>query len=231
MPVTAVPIQRSLLRGGDVEAAVWASGNKYGVPDLDITMQADRLIAPVKLWGSVKRTEPNPGSWLFYTADYRFSALWSDPKPVVNSGALVAAEPNFSCYSDTPYAVALWRIYQKRWLARFWQSQGIYVLVDLNVHQRFAKLNLLGVPSGWRGFVTRGYLGNIEQTEREYQIACNQALPNSPFFVVYGGSQRLRRVCEDRNWHWIPERADCVKAMRNVPVGVRANRREVAAGG
>lgn len=185
-------------------------------------MQADRIYPPVQIWGSVRRTHANQGTWAFYTHDYRFNALWGDPRPVVLSGARVVVEPNFSCYSDTPLVVALWRIYQKRWLARFWQSQGMRIIVDLNVAPQFAEVNLLGVPKGWRIFSTRGYLLQVDQIEREYEIACNLAWPSLPLFYVYGGSQRLRAICETNGWHWLPERADLVKAQRGVPVGVFA---------
>lgn len=136
------------------------------------------------------------------------TALWSDPRPVVNSQCAAAVEPNFSCYEDMPLAVGHWRIYQKRWLARWWQTQGIRVLVDLNVAPRFAGANLLGVPRGWRAYCTRGYLRRLVQTEREYETACNHAGASDILFCVYGGSRKLRKVCALYGWHWVPECMD-----------------------
>src|SRR3990172_695710 len=110
---------------------IWPSTNEYGIPDLDIDQQAREIITPFTIWGSVPRGTAMPGTWGFYTEDYRFTALWSDPRPVVRSGCKVAIEPNFSCFEDMPLAVGLWRIYQKRWLARYWQIKGIRIVADL----------------------------------------------------------------------------------------------------
>lgn len=211
----ALPARRHL-SAGEVPSVVWPTDNELGIPLLDPAMQADSVPAPILTWGSVKRTTPNVGgSWLFYTEDYRYTSLWSDPKPIVNSGCAVAAEPNFSCYEDMPSAVAHWRIYQKRWLARWWQTQGIRILVDLNVAPRYAQVNLFGVPSGWKAYATRGYVSRLPQMEAEYEMACNQAQTSQILFVIYGGSRKLRKYCEMRNWHWIPESMDLRKQAKH----------------
>jgi|SRR5262245_22774081 len=192
-------------------SVVWPSDNEYGIPALDPAMQAAEIAAPVLTWGNVPRTTPNAGTWVFYTQDYRYTALWTNPKPVAASGCRVAVEPNFSCYEDMPLAVGLWRIYQKRWLARLWQQQGIRTLVDLNVAPKFADLNLLGVPPGWRAYCTRGYLSRLDQTEREFERACERAGTADLLFVVYGGSKKLRDLCWFRGWQWIGECMDVRK--------------------
>ena len=65
-----------------VPDAVWPTDNDWGVPLLDINLQAKAVDLPFKGWGSIKRKARMQGTWHFYTEDYRFEALWRDPSPV-----------------------------------------------------------------------------------------------------------------------------------------------------
>jgi hypothetical protein len=145
------------------------------------------------------------GTWLFYTEDARYEALWTDPTPVLNTQAMAAVEPNFSAYSNMPPAVALWQIYRKRWIARWWQSFGLRIWVDLNVAVNHAGLNRLGVPHGWRAFATRGYTARLDATHAEYETACEIAGDATPLFLVYGGGKAVREECQRMGWLWVDE--------------------------
>lgn len=197
----------------DVPDEVFASDNDFGIPLLDIAMQADAIASPVQAWGSgaAARSRQNSGMWHFYTEDYRFDALWADPSPVVNSGCAAVVEANFSAYSNMPRAVALWAIYRKRWLARWWQMQGVRVFVDLNVAENHYEDNLLGVPSGWTAYATRGYESRWELTEREFALACGRAGTEQIQFLVYGGGKVVRDRCKGRGWMHIAEQRDVAK--------------------
>jgi hypothetical protein len=105
-------------------------------------------------------------------------------------------EPNYSIYKDFPPAVAIYRTYQKRWLARYWQSQGVRVFVDLNVNPDYYDINFLGVPDGWRAFATRGYGDRLHYTELELQKAKEKAAGESVLFLVYGGGKKVKAGCE-----------------------------------
>jgi len=188
-----------------VPDAVWPTDNGWGVPLLDKNLQATSLDAPFLGWGSVARTQRMQGTWHFYTGDYRFEALWSDPAPVVNTRCTSVVEPNFSCYNEMPMAVGLWQVYRKRWLARWWQSYGIRVFVDLNVAPKFYDLNWLGVPEGWMAYGTRGYTDRLDWTETEYTMACEHAGTDSVLFVVYGGGQAVEEACKEHGWLWMIE--------------------------
>lgn len=194
---------------GYVPDTVWPTNNDYGIPLLDLNMQAVALDEPVLIWGSVSRTTAHRGTWLFYTNDYRYEALWRDPGAPVRTQCLTCAEPNFSAYTNMPFAVALWSIYRKRWIARFWQSQGIRIVADLNVGENWATLNTSGIPAGWKAFSTRGYVSRLDATHREYAIAQRIAGDGvTPLFVVYGGNAAVRDECKRMGWQWIPERMD-----------------------
>lgn len=200
-----------------IEPTVWESDNEYGIPDLDIDQQADEVAHPFTIWGSVARGTPMPGTWGFYTEDYRFTSLWSDPRPVIRSGCKSIIEPNFSCYQDMPLAVGIWAIYKKRWLSRWFQSQGVGIIADLCVAPKFLALNMLGIPQGWSVYATRGYVKYISDLEQAYKAACDRSLPNVPVFYVYGGSKKIRDLCwfyRNIGWHHIIERADLIKEQR-----------------
>ncbi len=197
----------------DVPDAVFASDNDLGIPLLDAALQAVAVVAPVQPWGmgAGARSRKNPGTWHFFTDDYRFDALWRDPSPVVNSGCAAVVEPNYSAYLEMPRIVALWSIYRKRWLARFWQSKGIRVFVDLNVAEPHYSDNLLGVPKGWRAWATRGYVERLHLTEVEHDLACQHAGTSDILFFVYGGGRAVKDLCSRRGWLHIIEQRDAAK--------------------
>ena len=96
--------------------AVFPSNNEYEIPVLDLNMQAEYIESPVKIWGNQTRRQKFAGTWAFYCKDYKFTALWKHPEALLNTGASVAVEPNFSTSQDMPHAVALYGIFRKRWL-------------------------------------------------------------------------------------------------------------------
>ena len=108
----------------EVPDCVWPSDNEMEVPMLRPDLQANAVDLPVTQWGTIRRRSDMHGTWSFYVDDYRFTALWRDPTPVINSGCLNVVEPNFSCSDQTPFPVVLNNIYRKRWLSRFWQEFG-----------------------------------------------------------------------------------------------------------
>lgn len=178
---------------------IFASDNEWDIPTLDIKRQARGLSELVEKWGDRARTTRHEGIYHFYTDDYKFQALWDDPRPVIASGCQAVFEPNFSTHADMPMAVGLARIYQKRWLSRYWQEVGIKIFVDLCVDPKFYELNLLGVPSGWQAFCTRGYSHEVHLLDEEYQQA-KAIAGQEPLFVVYGGGRKVVELCRQRGW-------------------------------
>jgi len=209
----AEPNAAEPLTAHDVPDAVWATDNEWGVPVLDLKMQADAIDQPVLCWGGAgsRKIKRHGGTYHFYTEDYRFEALWRDPSPVVNSGCLTVIEPNFSAYDNMPRYEALHQIGRKRWLARWWQMQGLRVVVDLNVGAEHWELNLLGVPDGWRSFATRGYSDRLDQLDSEYRQAERKAGGATPLFIVYGGGKGVEKHCMEHGYLWIREQRDEAK--------------------
>lgn len=168
---------------------IYPSSNELEIPDIVLEHQ-DSVDVPLVAWGSRSRRGEFRGTWHFYVDDYRFSQIWERPERLCATGALGAVEPNFSVYEQTPFPVALWATYRKRWLARFWQSRGLSVWVDLNVSEAHSEINLIGVPRGWKWFATRGYDERIEDLRREHALAVMHA-EATPILLVYGGGKTV----------------------------------------
>jgi len=192
----------------DVPDALFPSDNVWGVPTLLPDLQSTNVDLPVSLWGAMGRKKRMRGTWLFYCDDYRFTALWADPSGVVNTQCANAVEPNFTIGPQTPRALALWQIYRKRWIARWWQDYGIRVFVDMNVDtQTFADIMLLGVPKGWKAYATRGYSKRMEFTLAEYELAKAHA-GCEPLFLLYGGGAVCQELARERGWVYVSEHMD-----------------------
>lgn len=186
---------------GFIPDTLFATDNDWEIPVLDDSMQAQEVCIPFAKWGEQSRVFDYKGNGTvhFYTDDYKFSALYEDPSKLANAHPRNIVEPNFSLYLDMAPAFGLQAIYKKRVIARMMQDRGIRVFVDLNVAQKFIKLNLIGVPKGWRSFATRGYSERVGGLELEYRLAEASAsfAGRKPLFVVYGGGNKCRDFCKE----------------------------------
>lgn len=197
----------------DVPDALYPSDNPFGIPLLDINLQADCAELPVEIWASRAqgRKRFNTGTWLFYTSDEKFSHLKKDPTPLLNSLCTTAGELNWSMGEDMPRALVLALAYWKRWVARFWQSKGVRIIVDLNVAPCHQKINLLGVPKGWKAFSTRGYVHYLDRLNDQFAIAKEISGVDNPLFCVYGGGVRVEELAIEHGWIHIKEQRDEVE--------------------
>lgn len=210
-----LPDVEPVVKPGFVPATYWPSTNEWGVPDLLPELQGERTLpGQVVKWGSVARTSLLEGGLFhFYTEDYKMHALLDDPTPVVNTRCKAVIEPNISTRPDMPRAEVLyWAIYKKRWLARYWQSQGIRIYVDMNVEREYFDLALLGVPKTWSAFANRSYVNDLSHLSDAYNLIVRYVDNcDTLIYVVYGGGVDTARLCKERHWIWIPEEADVVR--------------------
>ncbi len=185
---------------------IFPSDNEWGVPTLDSNLQVETRPTHFIKWGTVSRKHKWQGCIHFYTEDAKFTALYQGNRAsqVVESGCDAIVETNYSQNPHMPRAIVLHGIFRKRWLARFWQTQGIRVLVDLNVEHEFFDLALLGVPKGWRSYANRVHRGSYEHLDTAYKLACQHA-DSVPLYIVYGGGKVIQQQCERNGWHWYPE--------------------------
>jgi hypothetical protein len=198
-----------------VPDCLFPTDNAYGVPLLRNDLQGLFVDLPVCGWGCVSRKSRMKGTWHFYVDDSKFSALWKHPEGVLKTKAYNCAEANYTTDEQMPFAVGLYRIYQKRWMARFWQEHGMNIFVDLNVAPKFYKANILGVPSGWSSFATSACDSKIDMLMEHAEIA-KQVASGAPLrFLVYGGGPKVRELCGEQNWVNIPDARNTAREVQN----------------
>jgi hypothetical protein len=185
------------------------------IPLLDITKQAQFVDLPVRGWGQVSRRTRFRGTWHFYVADSKFTALWKRPDTVLNTKAINAVEPNFSTDVQMQYPTVLYRTYQKRWLARYWQYHDLGIWVDLNVAptDKYNQLNLEGVPRGWKSYATRARDDNLELLE--YQASLAEAHSGGGYqMMVYSGGPAVAHMCEIKGWVHVRDAGNKVREAK-----------------
>lgn len=179
--------------------------NEWGVPTLNLMYQLRRPPVMIERWGRVSRHNTRmPGLWHFYTEDYRFSTVWKNPDMVVKTGCMAAIEPNYSTGTNFAKAEVLYNIWQKRWLAAYWQTHGIEIVVDLNVEDKFRDIALIGVPKGWRAYSIRlheaeGY--GLESVLAWEALAKEHAGTDDILFMVFATkSKGVEELCRSHGW-------------------------------
>lgn len=171
---------------------IFPYNNPSEIPLLDINMQAQAVVAPVMVWGEIARKRLMPGTYNFYTHDYRFEAVWKNPQQVVDSGCRAVVEPNFSIGNSMSLPVGIYNIYRKRFLAKFWQVNGIRVFVDLFVGDKFKELNFLGVPKGWAAYAMRVKKDNLDYILEYHAMAEEWAGKKDILFLAIGAGRELK---------------------------------------
>ena len=184
---------------------IYPTNNIYGVPVLLKDNMPVHLELPMEPWGVESRHKVMRSTYHFYVDDYRFEALFKDPITLLMSGCKMIVEPNVSIHDNTPPAYALWQIYRKRYLSRYLQECGMQIWVDLNVPQRFAEWNLLGVPQGYNAFSTRGVSGWQPTLDIHYEQAKQVSGLDHPNLVVYGGGKDIQEWAMEHELAWHPE--------------------------
>lgn len=201
-----------IVEPGFVPDVYWPSSNEWGIPDLDPEHQATEIVLPVKKWGSIARSSQMQGTYHFYCEDYKMEGVWGDPSIVVNSRAKAVIECNWSTTQGMPRALVLYHaIYRKRWLARYLQSYGVKIWVDMNVERDFWDIMLLGVPKTWRAFANRAYSNDPGHLEQAYNFALKHTGADKVSYLVYGGGRETQDLCNRKGWLWVPEEADVVR--------------------
>lgn len=188
------------------------SNNDWDIPLLDINMQAKYLDLPLHGWGTISRKARNASQTIhFYVDDYRFNAVWKDPDKLVECNPINVIEPNYTTSHGMGRAMVLWLTFKKRWIARYWQTQGIRVFVDAFAPD-FEDINFMGVPKEWSAFATRylgtnpsGEEGGWEQVEATYKKCREYSTAENLIFVVVGGRKDIEAKCAERGWFHVLE--------------------------
>jgi len=174
---------------------LYPSDNKWGIPVLLTDNQPVHVELPIDPWGVEGRYKKHMNAYHFYVDDYRFEKLFKDPIALLRSGCKQIVEPNCSIHDNTPKPFALWQIYRKRFLARYFQECGVQVFADLNVSHRFAEFNRLGIPDGYNAFFTRGVSGWQDHLDLNLEMAQRISGCDRPNLNVYGGGKDIEDWC------------------------------------
>lgn len=206
-----------ILTKKDVGDWIFPSSNIEGIPDLLPSLQPRGLELPINRIGAKARKCRVEGQTLHgYTDDYRINGLWKDPSWLINSGCRALVEPNFSTNGEMPKVIAKSYVYAKRWIARWAQSYGIEIWVDLAMNEHHADIALMGVPKGWKAYATYTYITGYddEWLFRQHKQAVDHAGTDEIMFWVYGGEGHVQELCQENGWLWTPAHQQAY--LRNV---------------
>lgn len=186
----------NLFFGLDDFDSMLPSDNIFNIPSLRMDRQPLCCTRPFFRFGEMRRTPENAGkgTLCFYEADTKFKNITLEK--ILKQHPQFVVETNESIFDETDITEALSIIKRKRYMSRILQNYGIGIFVDMHVSIRYSKMNLIGVPKGYKAYCTKG-TSNIELLEYEYDLARNHAEGDDLIFVVYGGSKKCLDFCKD----------------------------------
>lgn len=76
---------------------------------------------------------------------------------------------------------------------------------DLNVAQKFAEYNKMGIPKGYNAFFTRGLDGWMESLKSDLEVAREISGLQTPNLIVYGGGKEIKEFCQNNNLLYITD--------------------------
>lgn len=185
---------------------------EFGITLLDPALQSRLIPSPLRPWGGSRSSsawraahfKEFSGTWHFYIADHKFAALLKHPEAPLKTNAPALVEPNFSLNPETPrWSVLEWTA-KKRALARYWQSAGRSIFVDLNVPASHLADSLLGVPPGWGAYATRATDRDPASLAAQHTAALSRAGQTPLLMIVLGGGRQTRDYCAAHQLAWVP---------------------------
>jgi hypothetical protein len=217
MPGTALPLapmQSSALKketGMGLADTIFPGEPEFGIPMLSLDYEAKEVPAKFGKWAELSAKDKEIMGWHFYTNDYKLTNIWYNPDLLLAGNASIFAEVNFSIRNAHGRAYALGEIERKRKIARWLQSKGRYVLVDLNVGRKHLQDNFLGVPLGWKSYITRGSVEKLPYILDQFDAAIKHAQGDEIFGVIYGGGVDVEDFAKEAGAVYVPERMTAVR--------------------
>lgn len=107
----------------------------------------------------------------FYVGDERLERFWADPAGTtqqlldIHPYALIGM--NYSAYYGMPQALRLYNIYRSRWLARYWQEAGLFVIPDISGAPDDLGFCFGGLPKGLNGISIQAHV-KYKNKEQEF---------------------------------------------------------------
>lgn len=170
--------------GIEEQAYQYPFDNKYEIFTLRKDLQPTAPPGQLHAWGNKKSNENPGGTTIFWTTDTKFMSKLFNPMSVVETGCACIAELNYTLDQSWPLAFGFTPIARKRQFSLIMQNHGISIIADLYVPEKFADLNLVGIPDGYAAFGTRAHSSDIEDARKygtkplidiRYERACSVA--------------------------------------------------------
>lgn len=183
----------------------YPSRNPWGFPDL-LPQPAEWTI-PDNLTPYAYRQEiaNRPTLLHFHVDDYRFQIVWNSPArglaAVHSANAWAVCSPDFSLWTDTPFAEQIWNIYRSRWCARHWQEHSIPIIPTVN----------WSTPDSWR-FCFDGI-----PTGQIVTLRTPKRFSTEHWANFYSGYQEMLRRLTPRAILWFTDRIHYRCTLDSVP--------------
>jgi len=210
----SAPIPQAAMKketGMGLADTIFPGEPEFGIPMLSLKFEAKEVPVRFAKWGEVSAKNKEILGWHFYTQDYKFNSLWYNPQILLSGDANCFAEVNFSIRKAHTRGYALGQIHRKRQLARWLQSKGRTIFVDLNVGRTHLQDNFLGVPEGWKAYITRGAENKIPYIIDQFEAALKHSAVDEILAVIYGGGGVVEDFAKDLGAIYIPERMTAVR--------------------
>ncbi|MCL1999437.1 MAG: DUF4417 domain-containing protein [Turicibacter sp.] len=115
--------------------ADYSGANAYNLPEImpsaPIDVDGVRYFG-ISEWSRIK----DRGNAILhgFSYDYHVNRLWNNPKQYLSGLQKFRAvcTPDFSMYTDLPWAVKVYNAYKRQWLGRFWQENDVTVISTLS---------------------------------------------------------------------------------------------------
>ena len=161
----------------------------------------------------------------FYAWDDKFESVWDKTIEYVykikEKDYMAVITPNFTIIPGEPMAWQIWQVYRARWIGRYLQEAGIYVIPDVTwTDERSFDFAFLGIPKGTpcisiqtqnididsaigRELHEKGVKEMVKQIEPERIMI--YISPSNKEYILSTIPQGIKTICVDS---WISQRRE-----------------------
>lgn len=143
---------RTLLNIHNLEVARFEGVGQWDIPEIYPVDEIEEITEWIGFNYMLSEPEPEGKGLHFFVDDYHFERVWNNPQRYVDKIRRFSAvlSPDFSPYTEMPFAMQLWNHYRKHWVAAFWQREGVTVIPTIRTSgdPRADSFFLEGEPKG-----------------------------------------------------------------------------------
>lgn len=125
---------------------------EYDIPQLDPVYELPKIDEWIGFDHLFDKKDISGKGVHFFVDDYKFERLWNNPDRYIDrlSQCAAVATPDFSPYSDMPFALQIYNHYRKHWIGAYLQMQGLTVIptIRASADPRSFSWYLDGEPHG-----------------------------------------------------------------------------------